>query len=73
MLWESNTTGKDASHAVMQSDGNFVIYDTSGNVLWATDTAPQPDYAAFIKLQDDGNLVMYEYKKVSIWATDTAQ
>jgi exopolysaccharide biosynthesis protein len=44
------------SRAVMQSDGNFVIYGYP-DPLWATNTYNHED--AFIVLQDDGSLVVY--------------
>ena len=27
--WSSNTQGQDSQYAIMQTDGNFVIYDSS--------------------------------------------
>ena len=29
-VWDSRTTGQDIQHAVMQHDGNFVVYDFNG-------------------------------------------
>jgi hypothetical protein len=56
--------------AVMQSDGNFVIYDlTSGHACWATGTHGNN----IVKMQTDGNLVMYPAAGGSaIWSTGTS-
>src|SRR4051794_22416389 len=55
--WASDTNGQAVSHAVMQSDGNFVIYGFP-NPIWATDTDGSGN--AYVTLQDDGNLVIYK-------------
>lgn len=41
----------------MQTDGNFVIYDSNNNVQFSAGTFGNP--GASIVLQDDGNLVIY--------------
>ncbi len=66
-------------HAVMQSDGNFVLYDGpdpahSGPPYWATNTSrSQAQFTAVI--QDDGNFVVYNGLPGSfgspIWASGT--
>ena len=56
-LWASNTFGKAASKAVVQADGNFVLYDTQGNAVWASNTGGKGQ--SFLRVQDDGNLVVY--------------
>jgi hypothetical protein len=62
------TCHKRVTHAIMQTDGNFVIYD--GNApLWATNTSNQP--GASLVLQDDGNLVIYDVQNRTLWATNT--
>lgn len=54
-------------HAVMQSDGNFVVYDASYNALWSTGT--DGNSGAFAALQDDGNFVIYDSSGTSaLWA-----
>src|SRR5262249_15142828 len=40
----------------MQSDGNFVISDSSGRALFNTQTAGNP--GAYARIEDDGNLVV---------------
>ncbi len=51
--------------AVVQADGNFVVYGPSGQVLWATGTGgtANPELA----LQTDGNLVLYGSSGAHWW------
>ena len=37
-MWASGTDGHPGAWAVMQGDGNFVIYDAANKPLWATNT-----------------------------------
>ena len=56
-LWQTHTDGTSPGRAVMQLDGNLVVYDGSGTPLWASGTA---GYArAYLSVQDDGNVVVY--------------
>lgn len=57
VMWESRTYGKDAKEAIMQTDGNFVIYDGRGNAVWHTHTDGYP--GAYLAVQCDGNVVIY--------------
>jgi hypothetical protein len=36
--WASNTVGTWGNRAIMQADGNFVIYNPAGTAVWATNT-----------------------------------
>ena len=39
-MTELSALGSSAkSYAIMQTDGNFVLYDDSGNVVWASNTS----------------------------------
>ncbi len=55
--WASNTGGTSPSQALMQSDGNFVIYTAPSGVAWATGTSNSS--GAYLQLQNDSNLVIY--------------
>jgi hypothetical protein len=68
--WSSRTTGGDAnSSAIMQSDGNFVIYD-NGVPRWASNTSGHP--GAVLAFQNyDGNLVVYSSTGQPLWASHT--
>ena len=67
-IWVSNTHNMAVSRAVMQSDGNFVIYGYP-DPIWATNTYNQD--GAYIVLQDNGTLVVYE--TTPIWASNTEE
>ena len=54
-LWATNTDIHNPTQAVMQTDGNFVVY-SGGHALWATGTNGRGQYLCF---QNDGNLVVY--------------
>jgi RHS repeat-associated protein len=49
-----------SNHATMQTDGNFVLYNSGNTALWSTSTAGTN--AGPIYMQDDGNLVLYIVK-----------
>jgi len=53
--------------AVMQSDGNFVLYNVStGAAVWETNTDGHP--GAFLNAQSDGNLVVYDASNNPLWS-----
>ncbi|MEH1842178.1 MAG: hypothetical protein V7L20_26460 [Nostoc sp.] len=53
----------------LQYDGNFVLYNSSGTALWASNTANTA--ASYIVMQSDCNLVIYGYNSLPIWASYT--
>ncbi|CAF0833320.1 unnamed protein product [Adineta steineri] len=75
-IWESATGGRGTSpyHAIIQTDGNFVVYDGSHSAIWATNTQEKTLYT-YLVIQDDGNLVLYKgpTSPEPIWATGTQQ
>lgn len=59
--------------AVMQGDGNFVIYK-GGKAIWCSATITSAYSSYFAVIQTDGNFVIYGQNGSSntpIWATDT--
>jgi len=44
------------TYALMQDDGNFVLYDGLTSAYWATNT--NGNVGAYLLLQGDGNLVV---------------
>jgi hypothetical protein len=54
--------------AVMQYDGNFVVYNSSGKALFNTRTFGKNNYAV---MQGDGNFVIYNSSGKAIWSTNT--
>ncbi|MBK7863732.1 MAG: peptidoglycan DD-metalloendopeptidase family protein [Archangiaceae bacterium] len=67
-LWASGTVGSGADTAVMQTDGNFVLY-AGGAPVWHTWTFGHD--GAVLAVQDDGNLVLYQ-GNTALWASGTA-
>jgi GH25 family lysozyme M1 (1,4-beta-N-acetylmuramidase) len=67
-LWDTGTNGTDGEVAVMQGDGNFVLYGKTSDALWASGTSGHP--GSTLALQTDGNLVVYDAGK-ALWASGT--
>jgi hypothetical protein len=42
VLWSSGTAGSGATQAVLQLDGNFVLYDGNNNAKWSSATSISP-------------------------------
>ncbi|MDO8615627.1 MAG: hypothetical protein Q7T33_07810 [Dehalococcoidia bacterium] len=53
----------------MQTDGNLVIYNTSGWAIWASNTWGYP--GAYLLDQQDANTVIYWTNQTALWATNT--
>ncbi|MEU9480405.1 hypothetical protein [Streptomyces sp. NPDC048191] len=73
-IWSTHTQGHPGATAVMQTDGNFVVYDAAHVALWSTHT--QGNSGAYAVMQNDGNLVGYTStggpgKGGALWATGT--
>jgi len=54
--------------AVYQTDGNFVIYNSSNRPIWASNTSRRRSNRLI--MQSDGNLVIYN-NRTPIWASNT--
>lgn len=67
-LWSSQTAGHPLGWAMLQDDGNLVIYDTVGMPYWSSRTAGHPNVR--LAIQDDGNLVLYQGSR-QIWTSAT--
>jgi hypothetical protein len=55
--------------AVMQADGNFVVYRDGVGAVWSTRTQGHP--GARIVMQTDGNLVVYGKDNKALWNSRT--
>jgi hypothetical protein len=55
-LWGSGTEGKAVEKAVMQGDGNFVLYGYGGRAVWGAGTEGTRATGAFVT--DDGRFVI---------------
>lgn len=64
--WETGTSGHPDSWAVLQDDGNFVIYDTTNNQLWTSNTVQNFSSPTF-KYRDSRG---YTYVETSEWWKD---
>jgi hypothetical protein len=69
-LWESKTNGISVQRAIMQGDGNFVLYGYDGQVHWQSGTNGRP--GSYLIVQNDGNVAIY-WPKDPIWSTGTVQ
>ena len=68
--WTSNTSGTTGTVAVMQNDGNFVLYDATQKALWSSGTYGDAARNLHLAVQDDGNLVVYQGTQW-LWASNT--
>ena len=68
-IWGIQRFTSSPGYAVMQSDGNLVVYDSSWHYYWASNTSGNP--GAWLVVQNDGNVVIYKPLWTPIWATNT--
>ncbi|NJL35454.1 MAG: hypothetical protein HC899_00935 [Leptolyngbyaceae cyanobacterium SM1_4_3] len=68
-LWSSGTSQRNSSHAIMQPDGNFVIYSDGGSAVWASNT--NTSGGSQLKVENDGNVVIYTRENKRVWETGT--
>ncbi len=71
VLWSSPSAGTAASVAIMQGDGNFVLYDPNATPIWHTQTFGSA--GATLRLQDDGNLVIYAADGSLLWQSNSTE
>ena len=65
-VWASETSGNPGAYALMQEDGNLVVYSSSGEALWNAGTFDHP--GAYLQLEDDGRrLVIYDADGIDLW------
>jgi len=72
LVWSSQTSGRGSKAAVVQRDGNFVLYDATGVAIWAPNVF-DPSRRPTLTLQNDGNLVLYGGDGRAYWATGTVR
>lgn len=65
VIQNNNVPPPQPIHSIMQTDGNFVVYGSSGTALFSTGTPGTG--AVIIRVQDDGNFVVYK----EIWQAGT--
>lgn len=57
VLLNFNIANRGAVKAIMQGDGNFVVYNASNGAIW---NSGAKGAGAYLTMQDDGNLVIYQ-------------
>jgi hypothetical protein len=73
-LWATNTVGTGAVRVRMQYDGNLVLYTSSGQAVWASNTnrySPLCNDGCFLFLGACGNLGIITPSDNYIWAIST--
>jgi subtilase family serine protease len=73
-IWSTGTSGHSGAYAYMQTDGNLVVYSSTGTALWSTHTNGHS--GAYAVMQNDGNFVVYTStggtgKGGALWASNT--
>jgi hypothetical protein len=64
-LWHTSTDGTSPGEAILQTDGNFVVYDGAGTARWSSGTGGHPN--AYLVVQSDGNVVIFDSNDQPIW------
>ena len=64
-VWSSNTSGAYITKALMQYDGNLVLYDAYNVPKWSSGT--YNGIEKFALLQNDGNFVIYSTSSPTSW------
>lgn len=67
VLWSTNTS--TGQRAVMQGDGNMVLYTATNQAVWNTGT--YGNAGARLVVQNDGNVVVYSSAWKPLWASNT--
>ncbi len=55
----TKTAGNPGAYAVMQLDGNLVVYSTAGRALWSTRIGRRFPSNYELKVQSDEDVVIY--------------
>lgn len=71
-VYQAPNAHPNGFRAIMQDDGNFVLYDANGKALFASGTDSGQGTDQFLAVQDDGNVVVYASEGVPLWSTNTA-
>ena len=65
VLWATNTAGTSPGQAILQTDGDFVVYDRNGTALWTSQTSGNS--GAYLVVEDNGNLAIYGSDGKLVW------
>ena len=64
-VWSSGTSSAGA-HALLQGDGNLVVYSSASQPLWASNTDRNP--GAYLVVTDDGTLALISTAGGTLWS-----
>ncbi|UGQ14497.1 protein kinase [Yinghuangia sp. ASG 101] len=64
--WAADNAWPRGWRAVMQQDGDFVLFDEDGDVLWSSGTGGHP--GATLDVRDDGSVVIVDRNDTVLWA-----
>ena len=64
-VWSSGTSSA-GSHAVMQGDGNLVVYSSTSQPQWASNSSGNP--GSYLVLADDGELAVVSIAGGTLWS-----
>jgi hypothetical protein len=67
--WSSQSAGTAGFAALEQDDGDFALYDVTGQLLW--DSSTGGNASAYGAVQNDGNFVIYTTDGYPLWASNT--
>ena len=65
LLWSTGTSGTPPGRAILELDGNLVVYDRDGAARWSSGTNGNRN--ARLVVQDDGNLEILSWDGRAIW------
>jgi len=68
---ESITSGNGAYSLTMQTDGNLVLYASSGKAMWDSSSSYGSGSQDTLVMQPDGNLVIYTAAGKAVWDAGT--
>ncbi|WP_018970285.1 immunoglobulin-like domain-containing protein [Rubritalea marina] len=64
VLWSAGTGGQDADRLTMQNDGNLVLRDSTGQVIWANQVMGS---SPKLELMDSGMLALFHGESLAWW------
>lgn len=67
VVWSANRDNLIRQNATLNftSDGDLVLRDADGTLVWSTDTSGQS--AVAMTLTESGNLVLFDHNNVTVW------
>ena len=66
VIWSTGNSGQPGDKAVLQADGNLVLYSETGQPLWSTRTGESSGNSLWVR--DDGSLAITTSAGKTLWA-----